>query len=643
MLGRTRPASRILLWPRSKTRAARFTTTASADSSHEAAAEYQFDDPGNDVSPSPLEKKTFKGIRRFDTGFKNPAVLGAGKFTIRRMVANTEPAIPQDPWAKLEEASGKADNAPTKRREKRLEKRWAPISKAAAKDDPWDEKRRLRHPVHGGGRPERASRTVDEQNKIPGNWGRPASVEIKSMAPSGEWKPFSPNPDLVAKKSPSPAHLPTPISPSTSSPQKKDFEKSEAEDGAPPRSEILGEMRGWSFEEPPTETAEQAMETPEPPSGESHTVVHDDGAPRSKIIEEMRAWNYVPPVTKTDAGEQEITSQTPPGARGKIAEELPPLDSKFRKWLKQAIKTAVRKAELDRPLTNGVAVYDGPAVLVLNAASQSLLESDFYRLAGQGKHLGDWPAGIARIIQACDPATYEPLGKYYIFFHTRAAALAYSEDVWRLHLLSRRAAELISTSSSSSDNSIPGPLPLAPTAATQQPDLDAALRGYTLLPHSTMLYLKLHLCKDLPPPEKDEASSVDLYLGLSSWRDVAQEVYFVLVNLEGCKATIAALQDAITRDGEQRRLPWGLATRGDGKPHIAAVMDRGSDEAAILWGTRVDGDSATRFWRFIVPFTEAVEARRFVRNWHRREMQDLEGRNMVVTFNVTALWWMENR
>jgi hypothetical protein len=40
--------------------------------------------------------------------------------------------------------------------------------------------------------------------------------------------------------------------------------------------------------------------------------------------------------------------------------------------------------------------YNGPTLLVLSGASKSLLESDFYRLARQGKHLDNWAIGLVR-------------------------------------------------------------------------------------------------------------------------------------------------------------------------------------------------------------------------------------------------------
>lgn len=646
MLARTRPPSRILPWPRSSRAVVRFTTTSTASSHEDATA--RSENVGGDVVGTP--KKRFAHIRKLDSTLRDPAVRWAGKYTIRRLKRNTEPIVPRAPWTKLEEVPGEAEPSHALTKET-----WTPIGRVTSQDTPaWAEKYNpMKHLPKRSARHERASHTVSGDEGLSGASIGTETEAIKS-ASLGQWTPFTLNPELAVKRSSSLEHPPTfarkpftlnpdfagigqPLpahtktSPSSSSPQTKDLEPLKSNDGAPARSEILGEMRTWNFETAPT-TSEAAIQ-------ESDVVAKDDGPPRSKIIGEMTTWNFE---VQADAVNQEAVPKPPRRVRQKKTEVLPPLDREFREWLIAATDAAVQEAERNRANTNNIAVYDGPTVLVLNAASRSLLESDFYRLARQGKHLGDWVVGIARVVQARDPATYEPLGKYYVFFHTRAAALAYSEEVRRLHELARRQAHLVSTSLSSSD-SIPGPLPLAPALinvdrGAAESDLDAALRGYTLLPHSARLDLKLHLCKDLPTPPEDRLSRMNRDLGddpsPSSYR-AAQEHHFVLVSLEGCKTTVAALHDAIGRDGEQRGLPWALAARRDGKPSpIAAIApdDDGPPE------TTSDDDAGTRFWRFVVPFADAAEARRFVRNWHRREMRDLEGRNMVVVFNVTALW-----
>lgn len=63
-----------------------------------------------------------------------------------------------------------------------------------------------------------------------------------------------------------------------------------------------------------------------------------------------------------------------------------PLGDELRAWLENAV-SEVREAGNDE---------DGPTVLVLSNASRSLVESDFYRLAPQGRHVDGWAGGITK-------------------------------------------------------------------------------------------------------------------------------------------------------------------------------------------------------------------------------------------------------
>ncbi|KAK3318423.1 hypothetical protein B0H66DRAFT_557206 [Apodospora peruviana] len=78
-----------------------------------------------------------------------------------------------------------------------------------------------------------------------------------------------------------------------------------------------------------------------------------------------------------------------------------------------------------------------PAVLFFRAASSSLVESDFYRLAGQGKHVDGWVLGITKIIQVRSHVSQRPQGRYFLFFDTKASARTYLNEVRRLHVLTR--------------------------------------------------------------------------------------------------------------------------------------------------------------------------------------------------------------
>jgi hypothetical protein len=126
------------------------------------------------------------------------------------------------------------------------------------------------------------------------------------------------------------------------------------------------------------------------------------------------------------------------------------------------------------------------------------------------------------------------------------------------------------------------------------------------------------------------------------FRPEGRELYTVLISLDGAMTTVAALQNAIERDGEDRRMPWreegssrgGMAINAV-EPGGGAVTDGASegDGAALLGPPRI-----LRYSRFVVPFADETSVRRFVRHWHQRQMADFEGRDITVTVNATAMW-----
>ncbi|RKU45873.1 hypothetical protein DL546_007959 [Coniochaeta pulveracea] len=353
---------------------------------------------------------------------------------------------------------------------------------------------------------------------------------------------------------------------------------------------------------------------------------------RSEIMEEMKAFIWEKLATPPSQSEEDapvmtykvsrdptVPASPPSHGSKKRSLRLPPMDYEVIQWLKQAA---------DNVQPNDF--YNGPTLLVLNGASKSLLESDFYRLARQGKHLDNWAIGLVRVVQARDPATHEPIGKYYIFFETRTAALAYEEGVIRLHELARRRYF-----SPRSETPFVG---LIPKLETED---DVQLRGFTLLPPTAKLDLTVYLAKDLdwePPPLQVEMKrSQDLL-----FRPEGRELHAVLISLDGAMTTVAALHNAIERDGRDRRMPWRDGESSSREMIIRAVEPGGK---AVVDGTS-EGDTAAlqgpprilRYSRFVVPFADENGVRRFVRHWHRREMKDFEGRDITVTVNATAMW-----
>jgi hypothetical protein len=115
-------------------------------------------------------------------------------------------------------------------------------------------------------------------------------------------------------------------------------------------------------------------------------------------MEEMRAFIWEKLATPPGESEEDAPSMTykvsrdpavsassPTYRNRKRSLRLPPMDPEIIRWLKQSTQNLEPNE-----------FYNGPTLLVLNGASKSLLESDFYRLARQGKHLDNWAIGLVR-------------------------------------------------------------------------------------------------------------------------------------------------------------------------------------------------------------------------------------------------------
>ncbi|KAL1866110.1 hypothetical protein VTK73DRAFT_4903 [Phialemonium thermophilum] len=270
--------------------------------------------------------------------------------------------------------------------------------------------------------------------------------------------------------------------------------------------------------------------------------------------------------------------------------------------------------------------YNGPTVLVLNAASKSLLESDFYRLGPQGRHLEGWTSGIVKVVQSRSPTTKEPLGQYTIHFDSRAAALAYMDEVNRLLSLSRQAAGL---NWRAAPRDPIGPLPLAPALGAVsggEGDIDARIQAFTLIPPSAALNLRI---KDARP-RSDTSADED-------GKEVLDR-HKVLVWLDGAQISADTLLVAIREDGIERNLPWRL---GDTRQPIEPVTPSAganrptSEESAE--GEQTSSTNRIHCSRFIVSLADTIEAKRFARNWHKRDLS-LSDRGRTVVVNAFALW-----
>ena len=254
-------------------------------------------------------------------------------------------------------------------------------------------------------------------------------------------------------------------------------------------------------------------------------------------------------------------------------------------------------------------------VLILNNLSRSLAESDFHRLASQGKHVAGWNGDLIRIVQAVSDDTREPQGQYFLVFASLDAAEAYR----------RRITALLSPPSSDGDSSPPlSPLTLLPSTGHLES---------SVLPLGELIAMISRVGADLGSSDTPSSNLVPHQLGpqLHASRWDQNLSHCVVVRLAGSKISHAAMREAIEADGAERNLPWRLAAH---RKIFALAAGRGS----IQWGgeTETPSPRAQGYTRFVITCADAGEAKRFARVWNKREMVDVRtDRAMVV--NATAL------
>ncbi len=398
-----------------------------------------------------------------------------------------------------------------------------------------------------------------------------------------------------------------------------------------------------------------------------------------------------------------------------------------------------------------------PTVLVLSGATASLLPSDFFRIAprlagsqqptpsdgetARSSHLpvDGWVArsgGLYKVVQDRDPATLAPRGRYFLYFGSAPAALAYAQEVRDLHTLARRAVqppqrgkasarrrhrrqlEEQGSGGSGSGSNGGGTGALSRDtyliSATATEEEAAALRNFTLLSPTARLDLAMQMPADQSSRRGShargggggDASSLALY-DEEALDDVAaaSATTKVLVAFQETSTsgdddgmstvrsdhdadmdsfgvtTIDGVRRLIAEDGQRRNLPWAVSEGLNGvvpvrwlvaeqrrllQEAVAATSKntrsyRGGGHAApvpppvpptALWASRVPDlagrteqmNESARFSRFVVAFADAVEARRFVRSWHRRTVIVPGGRKrtglaeVAAVVDATVLW-----
>lgn len=272
-------------------------------------------------------------------------------------------------------------------------------------------------------------------------------------------------------------------------------------------------------------------------------------------------------------------------------------------------------------------------VVVLSGVSSTLLDTDFYRLGYRAQSRDGWVTGLLKVAQARDPISHEPLGQYFVFFHSKPAALAYMNEVKRLYEVSRKLLYPPEASKSRG--------PLHKAVAAPQPvvseEEEAAVRSFSLLPPSAELNLGSRIWSTFLMRE------LATKLGM---RNMAQGLKLdpappgkVLVKLDGSGLSVDDVWQALRDDGRERNAPWQLVNLRDGIKPVKKLDIPGAKKARRrMADERVAAEQKNeRFARFILTFTSPVHARRFVRNWHKRTIDDRE-LNREIVVDATVLW-----
>ncbi|KAH8667547.1 hypothetical protein BGZ60DRAFT_431775 [Tricladium varicosporioides] len=237
---------------------------------------------------------------------------------------------------------------------------------------------------------------------------------------------------------------------------------------------------------------------------------------------------------------------------------------------------------------------------------KSLEETDFFRLNPRGDHIENWTSGIIGVIPDRDSHTLQKLDRYYILFSTPAAANRYLSNIIQLHQLARTSVQ--------NGNAHDG-LALPPGFLKHGEDVRGVLKGFSVVPPFTKLSCRLVSHPYPLPLQRLLENGGPAILARDKQSKMEEKVLFYTDTVAYGDLTLDTLYYRIKEDGRRRNLHWKLA---GGKEDIHVLKeghDQGSDEDH---GTSLKVNRTPT--RYVIPFTDRHEARRFVREWHRREL-----------------------
>lgn len=382
----------------------------------------------------------------------------------------------------------------------------------------------------------------------------------------------------------------------------------------------------------------------------------------------------------------DMTTEQPSGSTLNEEDLVPPEESIFVS-LRNEIRNWIPEKERKGITAPVPGEYGSQStVLILSGLSNSLVDTDFYRILPEAKHIEGWAGGLVKVVQARDTLSHEPVGRYFLMFHSRPAADAYKAEILRLHSLSKR---LLHSSTGT------GPLDDAPT--DPQPFLTeeekAAVRSFTICPPTAPLRINVRIWNtNLLREIAQSANIADVVQSLRPDVSTPSKVLVTVNTIPGSRAgtggglTVDELWLTLRDDGRERGAPWILSNLKEGimpvkltsttrhgkidirseavpaslegpiydeldmlaepPPHAKSepfVSRRITYDAAAAWPDRQKEDEIfdknfflgpesdapagmvgrqEKFNRFVVTFTQPAISRRFVRSWHKRAIWD---------------------
>lgn len=233
------------------------------------------------------------------------------------------------------------------------------------------------------------------------------------------------------------------------------------------------------------------------------------------------------------------------------------------------------------------------------------------------------------VIPGRDPDTLLQNGQYYILFSNPVYARAYQNHVSNLHRMTR-------THTPTSIESFISP----PRGfLIEGEDVHALIQDYTLSPPSQRLSLKV-----VTAPYAGGVKDILAKGGYEHLvRPNERAGRAVLIWVDGYRPNIYSIKRFIAHDGRHRGLAWALAT----DVSSIEMLEVPSGVPSELEETTYMDDPELKLkksdlLRWIVTFGDEIEARRFVRAWHRRPFPIPNARDSyggpLPLVNVELLW-----